>query len=190
MLKEAEIRAASDLIWQYWRVGRRMPELPEEIRPATRAEGYAIQALLERRSAGPPVGWKIAATSTAGQRHIGVDGPLAGRLLAEQVLPNGAEVSLTANLMRVAEPEFAFRMARTLLSRAALYTEWECWTRWARCTCDRDARFALHRLRQGRGGAAHRGQRVRAPVGARSGGTGGLAGHGPRGASRDRFCLW
>jgi len=29
------------------------------------------------------VGWKIAATSTAGQRHLDVSGPLAGRLLAD-----------------------------------------------------------------------------------------------------------
>ena len=45
---------------------------------------HAIQACLERRSAFPLFGWKIAATSLDGQRHIGVDGPLAGRLLAER----------------------------------------------------------------------------------------------------------
>ena len=125
MLNQAEIRAASDLIWQCWREGRRVPALPEDIRPGTRAEGYAIQALLERRSARPLVGWKIAATSAAGQRHIGVDGPLAGRLLAEQVLPDGATISLGANLMRVAEPEFAFRMGRALPPRTAPYTAQE-----------------------------------------------------------------
>jgi 2-keto-4-pentenoate hydratase len=122
MLNEAEIRAASDLIWQCWREGRRVPALPGDIRPGTRAEGYAIQALLVRRSAQPLVGWKIAATSAAGQRHIGVDGPLAGRLLAEQVVPDGATISLGANLMRVAEPEFAFRMARALPPRTVPYT--------------------------------------------------------------------
>ena len=125
MLNEVEIQAASHLIWQCWREGRRVPALPQNIRPATRAEGYAIQALLERRSARPLVGWKIAATSTAGQRHIGVDGPLAGRLLAEQVLPDGATISLGVNLMRVAEPEFAFRMARALPPRTAPYTAQE-----------------------------------------------------------------
>ena len=38
-----------------------------------------------RRATSRLFGWKIAATSLAGQKHIGVDGPLAGRLLAETV---------------------------------------------------------------------------------------------------------
>ena len=42
----------------------------------------------------PIAGWKIAATSAAGQKHIGVDGPLAGPLLANRVLQNGADVPL------------------------------------------------------------------------------------------------
>ena len=33
-------------------------------------------------SAGNLFGWKIAATSEAGQKHINVDGPMAGRILA------------------------------------------------------------------------------------------------------------
>lgn len=50
-----------------------------------------------------------------------MDGPLAGRLLAERVLESGSEWALGANLMRVAEPEFAFRMARDLPARAGPY---------------------------------------------------------------------
>ncbi len=96
--------------------------LPEGLRPATRAEGYAIQAQLEKLSAKPLWGWKIAATSTAGQLHIGVDGPLAGRLLAEMVHADGATLPFGANRMRVAEAEFAFRMARDLPPRAEAYT--------------------------------------------------------------------
>ena len=94
-----------------------MEALPRHLRPATRADGYAIQALIERASARPPSGWKIAATSAAGQQHINVDGPMAGRLLAERVLLEGTTVSLGANRMRVAEIEFVFRMARTLSPR-------------------------------------------------------------------------
>ena len=56
---------------------------------------------------------RSATTSEAGQRHIGVDGPLAGRLLAERVYPDGAELPFGANAMRVVEEEFAFRMGRT-----------------------------------------------------------------------------
>ena len=82
--------------------------------PETREEGYAIQALLEGRSEKPLLGWKIAATSEAGQKHINVGGPIAGRLLAERMLADGATIDLTGNRMRVAEPEFAFRFGRDL----------------------------------------------------------------------------
>lgn len=116
-------RAAAELIWQAWQGGTVLDALPEGCRPATRAQGYAIQAHLEARSARPLAGWKIAATSQAGQRHIGVDGPLAGRILAEMVFPDGATVPFGANRMRVAEAEFVFRMGRTLAPRAAAFTE-------------------------------------------------------------------
>jgi 2-keto-4-pentenoate hydratase len=115
-------QAAADQLWDLWHGRRHIAALPPDLRPATRAEGYAIQALVERRSARPRFGWKIAATSLAGQQHIQVDGPLAGRLLAEQVRSSGAVLSLAGNQMRVVEGEFAFRMARDLAPRAAAYT--------------------------------------------------------------------
>lgn len=121
-MDETQARAASELLVRHWREGSVIAALPEPLRPATRAEGYAVQAHLEALSAQPLRGWKIAATSEAGQRHIGVDGPLAGRLLAEMVHPDGAVLPFGANRMRVAEPEFAFRMGRDLPPRAAPYT--------------------------------------------------------------------
>src|SRR3712207_1660783 len=121
MMSEERARAASDLLVRLWRDGGRLPALPEPLRPATRADGYAVQALLEERSSAPLFGWKIAATSREGQAHIGVDGPLAGRLLAERVFDSGAELPLGVNHMRVVEPEFAFRMARDLAPRASPY---------------------------------------------------------------------
>ena len=122
MLTDAQIQAASDLLWRLWHEGKRTPALPASIRPITRAEAYAIQAHLEAHSARPMQGWKIAATSQAGQTHIGIDGPLAGRLLAEHVFADGAELPWGANHMRVAEAEFAFRMARDLPPRPQPYT--------------------------------------------------------------------
>src|SRR5690348_2204034 len=109
--------AAADIVWEHWRDGRRMPALPEAVRPITRADGYAVQAALARQTAHPLFGWKIAATSVAGQRHINVDGPLAGRLFRERVYAPGAEVPFGANRMRVIEAEFAFRMAADLPPR-------------------------------------------------------------------------
>lgn len=99
-----------------------MASVPEHLRPRTREEGYAVQTALGRRSAAPLLGWKIAATSVAGQRHINVDGPLAGRLLRERVFDSGASLPFGSNHMRVAEAEFAFRMGRTLEPRSHAYT--------------------------------------------------------------------
>jgi 2-keto-4-pentenoate hydratase len=113
---------ACRLIWSHWQGGTVMKALPSELRPMTRADGYAIQAHLERYSSKPLVGWKIAATSVAGQRHIGVDGPLAGRLLAETCYGPGATVPIARNRMRVCEPEFAFTFARDLAPRTSPYT--------------------------------------------------------------------
>ena len=121
-LTAAQTRAASDLIFAHWQDGTRIAALPETLRPATRAEGYAVQVHLEARSATKLFGWKIAATSQAGQTHIGVDGPLAGRLLGEHVYQDGATLPWAHNFMGVAEAEFAFRMARDLPPRAAPYT--------------------------------------------------------------------
>ena len=120
-MNDTSTQDAANLLWQHWQDQRRLDQLPEATRPATRAEGYAVQARLESRSASPLFGWKIAATSQVGQAHLKVDGPLAGRLLRERVFDNGAEVPFGANHMKVAEAEFAFRMARDLPPRARPY---------------------------------------------------------------------
>jgi 2-keto-4-pentenoate hydratase len=121
---DARLSRAADLLWACWHEGRRITELPDDVRPRTREEGYAIQAQLEARSVHPLFGWKIAATSSAGQAHINVDGPLAGRLLQEKVIDlsrhGSAEppsLPFGANHMCVAEAEFAFRMGRDLPPR-------------------------------------------------------------------------
>jgi 2-keto-4-pentenoate hydratase len=54
-----------------------------------------------------------------------VDGPLAGRLLAERVIEDGGACPLAGNLMKVAELEFAFRMRDDLAPRADPYTQEE-----------------------------------------------------------------
>jgi 2-keto-4-pentenoate hydratase len=110
------------LIWSLWRAGETLDALPVVCRPHTAEEGYAAQAQLPIISGRAVVGWKIAATSLAGQAHIQVSGPLAGRLLSGQVYGDGASLSLAGNRMRVAEPEFCFRMVEDLPPRGTLYT--------------------------------------------------------------------
>lgn len=124
-MEQEAIETAAQIIWRHWNEHTRMAELPVKCRPTDRAEAYAIQAELARLSGQAVRGWKIAATSLAGQRHIGVDGPLAGRLLSSRVLADGATISLEGNLMRVAEAEFTFRFGQSLPKRAEPYSEAE-----------------------------------------------------------------
>tara|TARA_B100000676_G_scaffold299823_1_gene344647 strand:+ start:2169 stop:2945 length:777 start_codon:yes stop_codon:yes gene_type:complete len=113
---------AAELIWQLWNAGEVIDDLPLDLKPRTRAQGYAVQAQFEGMSKRPLFGWKIAATSKAGQEHIGVSGPIAGRILAERAFKDGDELVFGANRMRVAEPEFAFRFGKTLRPRRIEYT--------------------------------------------------------------------
>ena len=112
---------AAELLFSAWIEERRIDEIPEAFRPATRADGYQIQRQLADVSGQATVGWKIAATSTAGQKHLQVDGPLAGRLLANRVHPDNTPILLGNNGMRVAEAEFAFRLGHDLPPRPQPY---------------------------------------------------------------------
>jgi 2-keto-4-pentenoate hydratase len=115
-------KLAAQVIWSHWQSGQVLSALPEACRPLSAEQGYAAQAQLPAVSGRTVVGWKIAATSTNGQKHINVSGPLAGRLLSGQVFDSGATVPSQGNRMRVAEPEFAFAMGQDLPPQSAPYT--------------------------------------------------------------------
>lgn len=117
--------AAAAILWKHWHERTRTDQLPQDCRPADRAAGYAAQKEVVRISGQTIAGWKIAATSAAGQKHIGVDGPLAGPLLANRVLKDDSIVPLDGNIMMVAEAEFAFTFARALPKREHPYTQQE-----------------------------------------------------------------
>jgi 2-keto-4-pentenoate hydratase len=120
-----QTESAAAILWQNWQQRTRIDHLPIDCRPADRAGGYSAQQEIVKVSGQPVVGWKIAATSDAGQKHIGVEGPLAGPLLANRVLASGAAVPLDGNIMRVAEAEFAFKFAHALPARTTPYTQAE-----------------------------------------------------------------
>jgi 2-keto-4-pentenoate hydratase len=97
------------IIWSAWRSGERLAALPAAVRPGSIEDGWAAQRALSGL-AGPAYGWKIAATSTAGQAHIGVTGPLPGPLFERFRHEPGAVLASADLHMRVVEAEFAFRM--------------------------------------------------------------------------------
>src|SRR3954447_21215861 len=105
MLDRQQIAAAAKTLHDHWQTGSKLRELDPLQRPRDRAEGYAIAAAMQRHFAGTPLGWKIAATSDAGQKYINVSGPLAGRIFAERVIGDGGTAPMAGNAMRVGELE-------------------------------------------------------------------------------------
>lgn len=101
---------AAETLWAAWTGGYQVAELPEEVRPADAPAGWAVQRALAEL-AGPSYGYKIAATSAAGQTHIGVSGPLPG-LLFDRFRREPGAVLASTGLMGVVEAEFAFQLAR------------------------------------------------------------------------------
>ncbi len=121
----AQTRQAAELLWRHWCTGTVIDELPESCRPLSVEQGYAVQAALAEVCGDGVVGWKIAATSEAGQRHINVDSPLAGRLFASKLHRSGAALSIEGNRMRVAEAEFAFVLGTALPPTETHYEQQE-----------------------------------------------------------------
>jgi len=119
---------AGRIIHDCWAAGSVVDELPENCRPATLEAGYEVQRSFVQHSGETVVGWKIAATSIAGQRHINVEGPIAGRLLESRVHHSPGRVQLGRNRMSVAEAEFAFVLGKALPARSAPYTEAEAFS--------------------------------------------------------------
>ena len=113
---------AAELIWNSWENGKKIEMLPDSIMPYSRNEAYKIQEQIEVLSKNTIVGWKIAATSKDGQNHIGVSGPLAGRIFKEKVTYSNSTIALGYNKMGVAEPEFAFKVGSLIKPSKTLFS--------------------------------------------------------------------
>jgi 2-keto-4-pentenoate hydratase len=96
----------AERIWAAWCSGERLAA-----RPALDgiAAGMAAQDAL-RAHAGASYGWKIAATTAAGQAHVEVDGPLPGPLFTRFRREPGDVLAWDHLHMRVVEAEFAYRL--------------------------------------------------------------------------------
>jgi 2-keto-4-pentenoate hydratase len=116
---------AADLLAQARFTKRTRSCLPEDCRPPTTPEGYAVQNMLVERLlanyGGHPVGYKIACTSKSAQRLLKLDEPFYGRLLSSFVHKSPARMDPNDFFMRVVEPEFAFEMRDGLPASGAPY---------------------------------------------------------------------
>ena len=114
-------RRAAELLLAARRNLSPIPALPEDCRPATVAEGYAIQAASRVARGGAVAGFKIGATSQAARTLLATEEPFHGCLFADGIHDSPATLSAGDTGFRLIEPEFAFRLGADLPARAAPY---------------------------------------------------------------------
>ena len=114
-------RRAAELLLAARRRLAPIAALPENCRPATAAEGYAIQAALRAARGGALAGFKIGATSQVARTLLATEEPFHGCLFADGVHDSPAILSAGDYDFRLIEPEFAFRLGADLPARTAPY---------------------------------------------------------------------
>jgi 2-keto-4-pentenoate hydratase len=113
--------AAARLLIEARERHRPLAALPPECRPASLAEGLAVQEALIALDGRRTAGWKIGCTSEYAQKLLGADRPFPGRVFAATVHASPAALARSAFIAIGLEPEFAFRLGRDLPPRAATY---------------------------------------------------------------------
>src|SRR4051794_39951190 len=98
------------------RVERRIvAKLPAALAPTTGEAGAAAQVALARRvGAYPPAGFKIGATGKRMQEYLGLTGPAAGFMAAENVRRGSATLRFGDYIRPGVECEVAVRLAHDL----------------------------------------------------------------------------
>lgn len=121
-MSEQRDKQAAAALWALRNAGETIDSLPLHCKPINDDEGRRSQLFFSELANDAVAGWKIAASSVGGQKHIGVTEPLEGPYLASHIHRNGAILSMAGNHMAVAEAEFAFCFSRNLESRSDSYT--------------------------------------------------------------------
>ena len=120
--------SGQQILLDAWRHDRAIDALPGAVRPTDIAAGYALQDAVIEMLGEHVVGYKIAATSAAGQAHIAIDSPISGQLRESRVLAPGTPAPMAGNSMRVAEAEFVFEFGVDVVPRDTPYTVAEAMT--------------------------------------------------------------
>jgi 2-keto-4-pentenoate hydratase len=95
----------------------RFRALPEDLAPQTAVEAYAIQEVFvasRAKKLGAVVGHKIALSSAAMRRFVGVDSPQAGAIHLSKLLRSPARIRAADYVSLIVEFEIAVEMAEDL----------------------------------------------------------------------------
>ncbi len=117
-----KIARASALLVDAWKNHKQLSGLPEDCRPATRAEAYAIQDAMARGLGLKVAGWKLGMSAPETMKKFGVDEPVPGRIFGECVHQNGATIAAGHYAGPKVEPEFAVRLKAALPPRKEAYS--------------------------------------------------------------------
>lgn len=119
----ARVQAAAEMLADLRRRVATIDQLPEDARPRSADEAYAVQDLLIKMIPGGVIGWKIGATGKEAQEKLGTTEPFAGPLFTPWQKSSPATLDRAAYTHTLIESEFAYRMATALPPRATAYTE-------------------------------------------------------------------
>src|SRR5678809_190466 len=122
---EMPAQQAAARLFQAHRARERFAPLPEGLAPRNAEEAYAIQdAFVALRAAelGPIAGYKIALSSAAMQKFVGVDSPQAGAILRAQVRRSPARIRASDYVRLIVEFEIAVEMGEDLPVADAPYS--------------------------------------------------------------------
>jgi len=118
---------AATCLMEVRRTGNLIDVLPDQLRPQSLDDAYAIQAAyvaqLADASGGERIGYKVGATGDAPQKMLELPEPFSGVLLSSFVHDSPATIAADRCFHRIIEIEFAFRMSDDLPAAAAPYDD-------------------------------------------------------------------
>lgn len=98
-------------------------DLPEDCRPRTIDEAYAIQDRLVEMLGDSVGGWFLGCTNVAIQQQLGLNEPYYSRLFESSVQESPFSLQLSSELSAVLELEFAFRLSKDIPPNTGTYSE-------------------------------------------------------------------
>ena len=123
--KEPRIEQAGEWLLKAHAGHKRFAALPAALAPRSAEEAYAIQAEfvgMRARKLGRVAGYKIALTTPAMRKMMGMGDSIAGDMLEKTLLRSPAQVSADDYVRLLVEFEIAFEMAEDLPAIGAPYT--------------------------------------------------------------------
>ncbi len=120
-----DVAKAAGLLVEVRASGIRLDSLPDDCRPTSLSEAYAIQQAVQQTLAtatdGSIAGYKVGAAGEAAMTGFGLEEPFAGTLLDSFMFTSPASITRDSCFIRVIELEFAFRISEDFAAAAAPY---------------------------------------------------------------------